>query len=167
MKFNLSLLTYTVHANYMSIKAVINGPPEGAVNALQELKGKKKKAWLDNVSVISKVESINVTKRISVTIHIEKERYAEIRLYELSEQKTPFNFYIKNSVEEKLQSLLKQISTITGQTQEDILEQVSSFTCKDGKIVRGKRSIHELTVPWQKTVEGKLSNILKEQAVTA
>ena len=108
-----------------------------------------------------------MTKRISVTIHIEKERYAAIRLYELSEQKTPFNFYIKNSVEEKLQSLLKQISTITGQTQEDILEQVSSFTCKDGKIVRGKRSIHELTVPWQKTVEGKLSNILKEQAVTA
>ena len=82
MKFNLSLLTYTVHANYMSIKAVINGPPEGAVNALQELKGKKKKAWLDNVSVISKVESINVTKRISVTIYIEKERYAAIRLYE-------------------------------------------------------------------------------------
>ena len=167
MKFNLRLLTYTVHDDYISVKAVINDPPEGAVNALQELKGKKKKARLDTVTILSKVESINLTKRISVTIHIEKERYAAIRLYELSEQKTPFNFYIKNSVEEKLQSLLKQISTITGRPQEDILEQVSTFTRKDGTIVNGKRNIHELTVPWQKTVEGKLSNILKEQAITA
>ena len=42
MKFNLRLLTYTVHDDYISVKAVINDPPEGAVNALQELKGKKR-----------------------------------------------------------------------------------------------------------------------------
>lgn len=163
MRLNLTLLSFTVHADYISVKAVVNNPGNDTVNLLKEIKGKKKKIQLENVGVIASIESINVNKRISVIIHTEKERYAAICLYELSEQKKAFNLYIKSDTEIKLQYLLKQVSAKTGRPQEDILEQVSAFPGKDGAPVMGRRSIFELTVPWQKTVENKLLGMLKGQ----
>ncbi len=163
MRFSLVLNSFTVHTDYISVRTTVKDPSEDTITLLKELKGKKKKMWFENTNVGCKIESINVTKHISLTIHTEKERYVAVKLYELSEQKKPFNFFVKSDIEEKLHLLLKEISEKTGRSKGDILEEVSAFFNKNGVLIPGKRSVYDLTTNWQKTVESKLSGMLRDK----
>jgi len=95
MRFSLVFNSFTVHTDYISVRTTVKDPSEDTITLLKELKGKKKKMWFENTNVGCKIESINVTKHISLTIHTEKERYVAVKLYELSEQKKPSTFLSK------------------------------------------------------------------------
>ncbi|MDI9561816.1 MAG: hypothetical protein QM235_11600 [Pseudomonadota bacterium] len=58
---------------------------------------------------------------------------------------------------------MKEISEKTGRSKGDILEEVSAFFNKNGVLIPGKRSVYDLTTNWQKTVESKLSGMLRDK----
>jgi len=157
MCLNAKLTSYSVTHDAISVHLNCRESDGDAIHGLMSDKVPKM-FHFTGLSVKGTVVSINIRNGISLLLKLPKAEYVVRGLWRLSMVET-IRLTVEGEIERRLTNLLKNVSAETGNTEDELLYELSTFTNKEKLVIEGKRVIAELSPKAQEVVLRKLEKV--------
>jgi len=148
--FSIRFVTVSNQASLEELKSIKNKQMEFTIF----LRGKDKEEENDRISFIGKLKSINLRNKINFVVHTQKDKDLIIRIIKIMEN--PVTIAFKSDKEKLLMELLQKAKETTSRNIPDIIYELTSFTTKDGKFIKGKTNIYALSDKQKEILTNKL-----------
>jgi hypothetical protein len=155
--FNVKMSSYTVTHDAVSVRLSC---PNGNNDAIQELMADKhtKMFHFKGLDVNGAIGSINIRNGVNILLKLPREEYVVKKLWYLNTTET-ITLNIEGEAERHLADLVKSVAAKEGETEEELLYKLSTFTNKENRVIEGKRSIRELSPKAQEVIIKKLNKM--------
>lgn len=160
-----------VVAEYVFSLKMVTGMNAEILDELKKIKGKDIKFIIQNekynekperIFFTGRVKSINLRNKINFVIHTNKDKVVIIKTIKLMDESLLLIF--KSEKEQKLSELLHSVSESLQKPEPELLYELTTFKCRDGTIIEGKKSIYELSEKHREVLLNKLTKMIEKQA---
>lgn len=151
---------YSVNKKHISIKIdLVSITSMDALEELQGCKGMVKTIRIDNLQLIGKINSINLSNTTGFLVHAGKYEFINRSLFTIMD-KDVIDICVSDKVEDKILLFLDRAAHITSKKRADLLYEITSF-----KSVKGKKTVFHLSDEQKKVVLDKLNKIIQSNNI--
>ena len=174
MMINVSILSFSVLKNVISIRLTSSSNNSETIQEIKQLKGCLQKYIIEGLparngsssnkdtkklDLSAKIQSLNIRSTLNFVLHTEKQNFQINEILDMMNRKLIIKFMSRK--EKKLQELLNKVAEVLNLPETEVLYKFTTFKSKkNGKTVIGKRSIYELSEKHKTVVIDKLRRML-------
>jgi len=176
---NVSVLSFSVLKNVISIRMTSSSNNSETIQEIKQLKGCLQKYIIEDsparnggspdkdtkqIELSAKIQSLNIRSTLNFVLHTEKQDFHIHKILNIMGRKLTMKFMSQK--EKKLQELLNKVAEVLNMPEKEVLYKFTTFKSnKNGKTVKGKKSIYELSEKHKTVVIDKLKKMLDSRAL--